>query len=108
MSRHLVRFAAFGMTLVACAGCAFMDPYERVGMWRPRNANDGNLTAMVADPHDLVVGKSDRVVDASLATAAVDRMRRGTIKPLPAENFEIGGSSGASTSAATPTDNGVY
>ncbi len=44
------------IALMALAGCAATDPYERAGVWRPDGAVQGDMAAMVADPHDLVVG----------------------------------------------------
>ncbi len=108
MSRRFLRLAAFGLVMTTCAGCAFMDPYERVGMWRPRGSNEGNLAAMVADPHDLQVGKSSPTTDALLAAAAVDRLRHDKVKALPSTTFGVsGGGAGAASGGGSGATDGI-
>jgi hypothetical protein len=103
MPKHLIARLAAGFAVLACAGCGFLDPYERVGVWHPRNANEGNLAAMVVDPHDLQVGKSSTTTDALMAAAAVDRLRHDKVKPLLNGSFDAAPSS----SGAAATGGGV-
>jgi len=72
----------FCAALLAIAGCAATDPYEREGVWRPNNANEANLRAMVAVPSDLVVGVSSPS-SGQQAAAALDRYRNDKVRLLP-------------------------
>ena len=71
------------IALLALAGCASTDPLTRDGLWQPSGANEANLAAMVADPMDLVQGKSAEGSDGQRAAAAVARLRLDRVKPLP-------------------------
>jgi type IV pilus biogenesis protein CpaD/CtpE len=79
---------------VSIAGCANSDPYRRTDVWAPTGSNAGNIAAMVADPNDLIHGRSDNTGDAQQGAAAIDRVRQDRTKPLP-------GSSGAAPSASS-------
>lgn len=69
--------------LPALAGCAVTDPLYQEGLWRPTGANEANLRLMVAVPSDLAQGVAARGADGHGAARAVDRLRRGQVKPLP-------------------------
>ncbi len=71
------------IAVVALAGCDVTDPYRREGVWRPDDANEVNLRAMVVSPSDLVRGVSSPGGDGQQAAAALDRMRNDKLRPLP-------------------------
>ncbi len=75
---QLLCIAALGL-----AACDVTDPYLRTGMWRPNNANDDNLRAMVASPADLVRGVSSNEGNGQQAAAALDRARNDKMRLLP-------------------------
>jgi hypothetical protein len=76
---------ASGLLLgVALAACSQIDPYTRQGVWHPVGANAANLTAMVADPNDLNVGRGSATAPGDLAGVAALRLRTGTTRRLPA------------------------
>lgn len=72
------------LLVLAGAGCASTDPYQRPGMWHPAGVNDANLRAMVAVPSDLVVGAPSGPGGGGQAAAALDRARHDRVRPLPA------------------------
>lgn len=80
----------FGWLIVALlvGGCApdSVDPYQRPGTWNPVGDNDANLRAMVANPHDLVVGTGQGASAGAEAAPPVARMLAGKRRPLPALN----------------------
>jgi type IV pilus biogenesis protein CpaD/CtpE len=78
LRRHLLGIAA-----LALAGCDAIDPYHRQGVWRPDDANDANLRAMVVSPSDLVRGVEGAGGDGQQAAAALDRYRNDKMRPLP-------------------------
>jgi type IV pilus biogenesis protein CpaD/CtpE len=89
------------VTLAAAAlgSCAFMDPFERPGMWRPIGANELNLELQAARPTDLVQGRGTTDADGQTAAAAVDRLRHDRVKELPQSSVSgvgAGGGGGAS------------
>ena len=65
------------------SACAWLDPLDAPGRWRPNDANDADLAVEVESPSDLLHGRSDPVGDPTPAVAAVVRYRTGTVKPLP-------------------------
>ena len=65
------------------AGCTETEPYERAGQWNPIGANAANLRAMVADPHDLELGRGAGPFAGDMGAAAVARLRAGAVHPLP-------------------------
>jgi hypothetical protein len=79
--RLLLCVAVLG--LGSCGLTDMMDPYQREGMWRPNNANEDNLRAMVASPSDLVRGVSSNGSDGQQAAAALDRVRNDKMRILP-------------------------
>jgi type IV pilus biogenesis protein CpaD/CtpE len=68
-----MRSARFCLVLLAVsvAGCAATDPYQRTGAWQPSGTVQGNLAAMVADPHDLVRGHGDATPSRHEADLAI-------------------------------------
>jgi uncharacterized membrane protein YgcG len=82
-------------TAMTLGGCAFMDPFERPGVWRPMGANDLNRELQVARPTDLVQGRGTTDSDGQTAAAAVDRMQHDRVKALPDTDISsVGASSG--------------
>ena len=71
------------LLLAALSGCAALDPLTRPGAWHPNGANDANLTAMIADPMDLVTGAALPVADGTVVADAVARYRAGKVRTLP-------------------------
>ncbi len=71
------------LALGACGLMDAMDPYQREGMWRPNNANEDNLRAMVVSPSDLVRGVPSEGSDGQQAAAALDRVRNDKMRVLP-------------------------
>jgi hypothetical protein len=71
------------LLLLLLGACSITDPYQREGVWRPNGANDIDLRVMVANPQDLVRGPEVSGSDGRQAAAAVDRLRRDKVKPLP-------------------------
>ncbi len=69
--------------LLAACGADPGDPYTRAGTWRPERVNDANLRAMVADPHDLIIGRDAPSTAGQTAAVAVARLRADRVKPLP-------------------------
>ena len=69
--------------LAGLASCSAFDPLERPDLWRPAGSNEANLAAMVAHPSDLIIGVDEPGGNGQLAAAAVERLRRDRVKPLP-------------------------
>lgn len=66
------------------AGCGMpVDPYSRTDMWTPEGAPIGNLAAMLADPHDLIRGRSETAGNVRRPGAAVERLWLGRPAALP-------------------------
>lgn len=82
-SPSLVR-STIVLALLSATGCDATDPFLREGDWNPRGSNAANLATMVEDPMDLVRGRRDDRVGGQLAAAAISRLRRDQLKPLPA------------------------
>ena len=84
-----------GFCLVALGGCQNVtDPYMREGVWRPNNSNGLNFELQVARPADLLARREAMDSDGESAAAAVDRLRKDKIRPLPASSLSPIGSSG--------------
>jgi hypothetical protein len=69
--------------LLILTGCDITDPLMREGVWRPNNANDANLRAMVVSPSDLARGVDSTQGDGQQAAAALDRQRQDKTRILP-------------------------
>jgi type IV pilus biogenesis protein CpaD/CtpE len=74
--------ACLALLVLLLAGCADTDPYRRTDVWSPSGANPGNIAAMVANPHDLIIGRGANVADTRQAVIAVDRIWLDRPKPL--------------------------
>ncbi len=98
-SRSATRLALTTLTLGLLAGCAMVDPYQRPGVWRPMGANDLNFELQVAHAADLVKGRGTDEIDATSAVAAIERMYKDKVKPLPSASAS-GGAGGAPAAAA--------
>lgn len=91
MTRSLLLVASVGCVL---AGCQRADPFRDPYLYQPSGANQGNLGAMVANPHDLVWGKAEAGSDAGEAETAIQQLRAGKRPSLPTTNsFSTGGGS---------------
>ena len=93
------------LLLLAVAGCDQVDPYSRPGVWRPHGSNDANLRAMVVVPSDLVLATPTARADGGLAAAALTRLRRDRVRPLPDSGVAqiVPVSSGSQAASAAPT-----
>ena len=78
------------LVLLLPAACAEMNPYTRAGMWQPTGTNARNLTAMLADPVDVVRGHGAAGADSPLAIAAAERLLAGHPTALPANGSASG------------------
>jgi hypothetical protein len=76
--------------LAALTGCS-RDPYQRNDVWYPTNANTANLAAMVANPNDLVAGRSDNLQPASSHVMAIEKIKLDTPKKLIELTGAVGG-----------------
>lgn len=68
-------------------------------MWRPIGANNMNLRAMIADPHDLKQGQSATGSDAAFAVPPVTAALSG--KSPAGGQSQGGGTSGGISSGAS-------
>jgi hypothetical protein len=83
--------ASAALSLLALTGCDQMDPMTRPYVWKPSGANADNISAMAADPHDLIVGRTQRGPRRSGSDVdAIDRLWTG--KPVPLLSAGSGGS----------------
>ncbi len=97
-----------GLSLV---GCGSLDPYEKPYVWHPTGANEANLAAMVANPHDLLIGRGVGITDAAPRVLAIERVLQDQPKPLQgngggqnggaAAGPAAGGSGGSASGAQT-------
>jgi type IV pilus biogenesis protein CpaD/CtpE len=88
------RLLAAGVALLVLSGCSTIDPYQRAGVWRPMGANEMNLELQVARSSDMVKGRATEEADGPTATAAVDRLYKDKVKPLPQSSLSKIGESG--------------
>jgi hypothetical protein len=100
-TQHAVfRIGVIAAAAISLGGCAYMDPFERPGVWQPIGANDLNRELQVARPTDLVLGRGTTDSDGIQAAAAVDRLAHDKVKALPQlEIAPIGGSGGSGGSS---------
>lgn len=105
----MIRPIRFGLGLAACltllASCGNRDPYKRDDVWYPTGSNAANLAAQVADPNDLVRGRSDPSQSSAAPIRAVNRVWNGATAGNGAAGNGNGatGGSGAGESPAAPT-----
>jgi hypothetical protein len=82
------------------------DPYRWPGHWDAAQVNELNLAVQASDWRDLAAGHGDPGSDGQEAAAAVDRLRKGVIKPLASGTVsDIASGSTASSAAAAPPSN---
>jgi type IV pilus biogenesis protein CpaD/CtpE len=91
MNRQLT--IGFGLLVLTLGGCTDRDPYTRTDVWKPTGANAANLAVMVANPQDLVHGRSVTRSDTRASELAVDHVWSDQPKPFV-------GSSGSSSSGS--------
>ena len=65
-------FFSFCVILLGLSGCV-LDPFQRPGTWSETGASNENLAAQVADPSDLISGKSNPYSNGVAAAAGVDK-----------------------------------
>ncbi len=94
------------LVALAAGGCTMTgNPVYREGTWHPTGANQANLAAEVANPHDLVAGESAAGTPGPLAVLPVENLRADKVKPLPADSIDTLG--GTTTPSGTPTSGGA-
>ena len=96
----LVRRAAagFALAVLPLAVCA-TDTNQLEGTWHPQGVNAVNIAAQVADPRDLVQGRSDTSPHYKSGAAAVSDLWSGKAAKQAAA---AAASSAAAAQAATP------
>ena len=91
--RRLFMLGAMVALAAPLAGCGDRDPYRRTDVWRPTGANAANIAAQVADPNDMIRGRSSVPrANAEPSALAVDRIQTDHPKVLRG----MGGSGGSS------------
>lgn len=83
MPKHPTAALVLAASLPMAIGCQGPEASGRPPEWSFSGANNSNLAAMIDDPMDLVHGRGDRRASGQLAAAAVTRLRRDQVKPLP-------------------------
>ncbi len=58
--------------LLSLSGCV-LDPYQRPGTWSATGASNKAIAEQVADPADLISGKSEPYANGIAAAAGVDK-----------------------------------
>jgi hypothetical protein len=105
----MLRVAAV-LVLTVLVGCDQIDPYRRDGTWRPNGANEANLRAMIVVPSDLAVASHATPTDGTLAAAALSRLHRDRVRPLPdsglAQVVPVGNGSAAPPPVAAAVGSG--
>ncbi|HTU55241.1 MAG TPA: hypothetical protein VMF62_14850 [Acetobacteraceae bacterium] len=91
------------LVALAAGGCTMTNnPVYREGTWHPTGANEANLAAEVANPHDLVAGESAAGTPGPLAVLPVESLRADKVKPLPSDSIDtLGGTTTPSTGGAS-------
>lgn len=103
--RHFRRDLLF-CALAFLAGCSSLEPYRRPYAWHPAGANQANLAAMVADPHDLARGRSDQETDGQAAVLAIEHVREDKPKRLSSTSGIFGGGMGSGSGLAAGGNGG--
>ena len=65
-------FFSFCVMLLSLSGCV-SDPYQRAGTWSATGASQEDLAQQVADPADLIRGKSEPYSNGVAAAAGVNK-----------------------------------
>lgn len=74
---------------LAAGGCTMTgNPIYREGTWHPTGANEVNLAAEIANPHDLVAGESATGTPGPVAVLPVESLRTDRVKPLPSDSID--------------------
>jgi type IV pilus biogenesis protein CpaD/CtpE len=89
-----------GCLLIPLCGCDPLVAANDAHSWHPTGIYDANLAAMADNPADLVHGRGLRGSNGVAATAAIDRLRHDTVKPLPDANGGDKAGPGAATGPA--------
>ena len=83
-------------------GCG--DPFLWQHSWDAEEVNQANLAAQASDWRDLARGHGDPGADGQEAAVAVERLRRGTIKPLAStEITSVAAQGNSNSSSPNPT-----
>ena len=100
--KRILTLLSLGLSLCLLSGCG--DPFLWQHSWDAEQVNQINLAVQAADWHDLAHGRGDPGADGQEAAVAVERLRRGMIKPLPSTEITSVAAQGNSNSASpTPT-----
>ena len=71
---RLMVFFGFCVTLLTLTGCVgAFDPFQRPGNWAETGAANETIAQQVANPSDLISGRSDPLTNGVAASAAVDK-----------------------------------
>jgi hypothetical protein len=88
-------------------GCTMTsNPMYRAGTWHPTGANEANLAAEIANPHDLVAGEGDSGTPGPLAVLPVENLRADTVKKLPDNSIDTLGGTTTPSSGSPGTSSG--
>ncbi|MBP0445288.1 hypothetical protein J8J14_10910 [Roseomonas sp. SSH11] len=74
------------LLITALAACSQDGDFGRPGTWVATGVNDRNLNAMLVDRSHAARGIEARDSRGNSGTAAVDRLLRDRLRPLPAAN----------------------
>ncbi len=67
-----MRPGAIAVLLLALGGC-YADPYKNPNDWSMTGATRENIAVQVADPSDLISGKSSAYANGVAASAGIDK-----------------------------------
>lgn len=101
---NLAVHAVIFLSLLGLAACNQMDPLTKDYVWIPSDVNKSNIQAMVANPNDLIHGRSTTTRQALGDADAVARVWEGRTTPLLKET--AGSMTSQSGQGATGTTNG--
>lgn len=88
----------FALPVLLLAACEADAPVSVIEGWHMTGANAANLTAMAANPRDLIAGRRGRIGDARQAVGAIDHVWQDRPKPLldaTKSGSPVGGAGGA-------------
>jgi hypothetical protein len=104
-SRTIIRVGLLA-AILAVAACQQMDPYTRTDTWQPSGANAGNISAMVANPYDLIRGRGVDKVDSRESGIAINHIWNDTPKGLLDPGGGSGGGGGGSGGGGSGSSGG--